>query len=276
MNTAHIWSCPFCREGLLFDELGKFWSCINNHSFDCAREGYVNLLPSNKKRSSDPGDNALMIAARRRIHGAEIYRPLADAILDEWVGSEPVARILDLGCGEGYYSNTLAQALPDAKICGVDISRPAIKLAAKNYPAINFAVASSFHLPVASGSQDFLLRVFAPSDDEEVCRVLREGGVYLEVTPAPTHLWALREALYDTPRAHGAARTQIQGMALRHSSTVEFEVTLGRTLLADLVAMTPFAHRGHREKRERLLTRETLTLSLVFSLNFFQNLADGK
>jgi 23S rRNA (guanine745-N1)-methyltransferase len=249
----------------------KSWSCVNNHSFDCAREGYVNLLPSNKKRSSEPGDNAWMIAARRRIHTAEIYRPLANAIVDQLSGREPMVRILDLGCGEGYYSNALAQALPEAQICAVDISKAAIKLAAKNYPAVNFAVASTFQLPVSSGSQDVLLRVFAPSDDDEIHRVLSEGGAYLEVTPAPAHLWALREALYDTPRPHAATRTQIQGMQLRQSSTVEFDVTLDRALLADLVAMTPFAHRGHREKRERLLVRETLTVQLAFSLNFFQN-----
>ena len=266
-----MWTCPLCREDLVLSGSDKFWSCNNNHLFDCAREGYVNLLPSNKKRSSDPGDNAQMIAARRKIHTAEVYRPLVDAILGQLAGMESTAQILDLGCGEGYYSNALAQALPDAQVCAVDISKPAIKLAAKNYPAVNFAVASTFELPVPSGSQDFLLRVFAPSDDDEIHRVLRKGGVYLEVTPAPTHLWALREALYDTPRAHAAARTEIKGLQLRQSSTVEFDVKLDREQLADLVAMTPFAHRGHREKRERLLTRETLIVQLAFSLNLFQN-----
>ena len=265
-----MWICPLCREGLILGESGRSWGCENNHHFDRAREGYVNLLPANQKSSSDPGDNAEMIAARRRIHTAEIYRPLADAIqaLAKEVGT--LKRILDLGCGEGYYSDALQQINPEAQVCAVDISKPAIRLAAKNYRAVNFAVASTFALPVPSCSQDLLLRVFAPSDDGEIQRVLREKGAYLEVTPAAGHLWALREALYDMPKAHADARSEIQGMELCRSSTVEFDVELGQPLLRDLVAMTPFTHRGHREKRERLLQRDTLTVQMAFSLNLFQ------
>jgi len=270
MAVDPVWNCPFCRQGLRFNESGKSWSCENNHSFDCAREGYVNLLPSNKKRSSDPGDNAEMIAARRRIHTAQIYQPLAQAVQAELADLKPITRILDLGCGEGYYSDALQQAKPEARICAVDISRPAIKLAAKNYPAVNFAVASTFALPVASESQDLLVRIFAPSDGAEILRVLRQEGVYLEVTPAPGHLWALREALYDTPRAHAATREELEGMSLLKSSTVDFEVDMGQALLRDLVAMTPFAHRGHREKREQLLALDSLTVEMAFSICLFK------
>jgi len=99
---------------------------------------------------------------------------------------------------------------------------------------------------------------------------LNERGIYLEVTPAPEHLWALREALYDTPKAHAAARREVPDMEIRGSSGVEFEVELDQPLLRDLVAMTPFAHRGHREKRERLLGRDGLAVKMAFSLNIFQ------
>ena len=270
MDVKPVWTCPLCREGLLLNESGKAWSCENNHSFDCAREGYVNLLPANKKSSSAPGDNAEMIAARRSIHTAEIYRPLADAIQSQLVGMDSISRILDLGCGEGYYSNALRQVLPAAEICGIDISKAAVRLAAKQYSSINFAVASSFALPLASGSQDLVMRIFAPSDEADVLRVLKKEGAYLEVTPAPTHLWALREALYDIPRAHGAARNVVDGMSLCKNSTVEFEVELNRDLLHDLVAMTPFAHRGHREKREQLLALDSLVVGMAFSICLFQ------
>jgi len=265
-----VWTSPLCREGLILGESGKSWRCENNHHFDRAREGYVNLLPANQKRSSDPGDNAEMIAARRRIHTAEIYRPLADAIQARVAGLDNITRILDLGCGEGYYSGVLQQAVPTAQLCAVDISKPAVRLAAKNYSSVNFAVASTFALPLPAGSQDLLLRIFAPADDSEIQRVLREKGAYLEVTPAPGHLWVLREALYDTPRAHADARQKIEGMSLLGSSTVDFEVELDQELLGSLVAMTPFAHRGHREKRERLLARGQLTVQMAFSLNLFQ------
>ena len=259
-----------CREGLILGESGKFWRCENNHHFDRAREGYVNLLPANQKRSKDPGDNAEMIAARRRIHTAEIYRPLVDAIQALLAELSPNTRILDLGCGEGYYSDAIQLANPEAYVCAIDISKSAIKLAAKNYPAVNFAVASTFQLPVPTSSQDLLLRIFAPADDGEIHRVLTVKGIYLEVTPAPGHLWTLREALYDTPKAHAAARREMPGLLVVESSAVEYEIELNQPLLRDLVAMTPFAHRGHREKRERLLQRDTLTVQMAFSLNLFQ------
>ena len=272
MGVKPIWTCPICREALLLNESASSWRCENNHLFDCAREGYVNLLPSNKKRSSEPGDSAEMIAARRRILGAEIYRPLADSIQAQLAGMGSITRILDLGCGEGYYSNAMRRVIPDAIVCGVDISKPAVRLAAKQYSSVNFAVASSFTLPLAAASQDLVVRIFAPSDEAEVSRVLKAEGAYLEVTPAPRHLWALREALYDTPRAHSAAREEVGGLSLCQSSTVEFKVELDQALLHDLVAMTPFAHRGHREKREQLLALDSLTVQMAFSLKLFQKL----
>ena len=178
--------------------------------------------------------------------------------------------VLDLGCGEGYYCNTIKQALPDSQVCGVDISKAAIRLAAKNYPEIRFAVASTFALPLPTHTQDMVVRIFAPSDDGELTRVLKAGGCYLEVTPAPTHLWALREALYDTPRKHAPSREQVAGLELIRSTTAAYEMDLQQGLLRDLIAMTPFAHRGHREKREQLLARERMNVTMAFTLRLFQ------
>jgi len=265
-----MWSCPLCRQDLHFNGQEKAWSCANKHLFDRAREGYVNLLPANKKHSRAPGDSAEMIGARRRIHTAELYRPLAEAVQVQMAVLGPISRILDIGCGEGYYSHALQQAQRKAQVCGVDISKPAIRCAAKKYRGINFAVASAYQLPVPSLSQDLLVRIFAPSNDDEIIRVLSGEGAYLEVTPAPDHLWALREALYDTPRANENTHREILGLQLQHSVSVEYEVQLNRELLRDLVAMTPFAHRGHREKRERLLARESQIMQMAFSLRLFR------
>ncbi len=276
MNTQYanapspVWICPFCQQGLNFNAPEKAWLCSNRHSFDCAKEGYVNLLPSNKKHSTDPGDSAEMIAARRSIHGAELYRPLADAVLAEIAAACSPATFLDLGCGEDYYAGALQRNFPDAKICGVDISKPAVRLAARHYPGIEFAVASSFALPVADGSQDVVVRIFAPSLDSEVVRVLKPGGFYLEVTPAPRHLWVLREALYDVPRAHADSRDKFPYLQLAKSSNCEYEVDLSQGLLRELVAMTPFAHRGHREKRERLHSGGGMNVGMAFSLKLFK------
>jgi 23S rRNA (guanine745-N1)-methyltransferase len=264
------WRCPLCANALTLDPSSRALQCESGHSFDVAKEGYVNLLPSHKKSSLEPGDSAEMIAARRRVHQADIYRPLATALQQQLLAIENPANVLELGCGEGYYSNALKALWPWAQVAALDISKTAIRLAAKKYPAVNFAVASSFDIPVACGSQELLLRIFAPSKDDEVQRVLKEGGHYLELTPAPRHMWALRSALYQTPKPHEPGRTEIPGFACCAQEMLDFEVDVEGELLKDLVAMTPFAHRGHREKRERLLAGEGVTVEMAFSLRLFR------
>jgi 23S rRNA (guanine745-N1)-methyltransferase len=265
-----MWACPHCREALQLNASGDAWACANNHQFDCAKEGYVNLLPANRKRSLHPGDSPEMMAARRRVHSADLYRPLADAIENVLSPLAAVTNMLDLGCGEGYYGAALQRAQPQTRLYGVDIARPAVRMASKRHQRARFAVASAYRLPLLDDSQDVVLRVFAPSDDAELRRVLAPQGWYLEVTPAARHLWELREQLYDTPRAHSQARTRMPGMGLRQQADVAYQVKLDQSLLRDVVAMTPFAHRGHREKREQLLQSSELTVQMAFSLCLFQ------
>ncbi|MEP0200635.1 MAG: putative RNA methyltransferase [Halioglobus sp.] len=241
--------------------------CDSGHSFDRAREGYVNLLPANKKSSLEPGDNALMIAARRRVHEAGVYQPLAESIETILADTEAVAAgsILDLGCGEGYYAGYLADHLPTVSILGVDMAKPAVRLAAKRYPRVDFAVASAFAVPLPEDSVGSVVSVFAPTAPAELQRLLPAGGVYLKVTPAPMHLWSLREALYTSPRPHAEEAVMVAGFSLASTRTVRFALAASQALVADIVAMTPFAYRGQREKRELLLQRESVQIEMVFT-----------
>lgn len=265
-----MWSCPHCSELLQVNDAGIAWACINGHQFDRAKEGYVNLLPTNAKHSREPGDSGDMIAARRRIHERGLYQGLAAVIEDMLSPLAAVTQMLDLGCGEGYYGQALQAAHPQAQLQGVDISKAAVKTAAKRYIHGLFAVASTFHLPLPALSQNIVLRVFAPADDGELLRVLAHDGAYLEVGPAAGHMQELREQLYDHPRPHVEPRSEIAGLKLEAERELSYAVELGQEALADLVAMTPFAHRGHREKRERLLERQELSLQMNFALKLFR------
>ena len=266
-----MWACPHCQLALLASPHGASLVCANGHTFDRAREGYVHLLPANRKRSPEPGDNPQMIAARRRVHDAGTYRRLADAVVAELAGLPLRGGVLDLGCGEGYYTAVLARALPGTVLCGIDISRTAVRLAARRCAAAEFAVASAYQLPVPDASLDAVVRVFAPSDDAEVKRVLKPGGYYLEVCPAPRHLWQVRAMLYDHPRENDRARTELAGMQLVKQQLLQYDVNPEPELLADIVAMTPFSYRGHREKRERLQGATLPVLTMDFSLHLFRS-----
>ena len=263
-----VWICPICKAPLTLKKLT--WQCENNHCFDCAKEGYVNLLPAHQKRSKQPGDDAAMINARRLIHNARLYEPLAETIVEIITGTGRVKTLLDIGCGEGFYDAHLTDRHPDIAVYGIDIAKPAIKLAAAAYPGHHYAVAGSSHLPIETDSIDFALCVFAPINDEELIRVLRPGGYYLEVGPAPRHLWALREALYEEPREHSAKQRQILGTTLVSEGQCQYEQTLDNLMINALVMATPFAYRGQREKRASLLARDNMTLTMAFSWRLFQ------
>ena len=261
-----MWNCPHCREKLAPDE-GRSLACVSGHRFDLAREGYVNLLPANRKRSRAPGDNVEMIAARARIHDADLYRPLATALVEQLrARTTGSATALDLGCGEGYYSHALLQAFPDLRLYGIDISKGAVRLAARRCRAGHFAVASAFDVPLADASLDLLVSIFAPTDDAELQRLLGPGGLYLKVAPAPRHLWELRCLLYDEPRLHPEEMDCPPGFVMLETRELEYPLTLDAALLGDLVAMTPFAHRGKRAHRRRLEQLEALSLQMAFSL----------
>jgi len=263
---VNLWVCPVCQQSLVGS---SSLQCANGHSFDRAREGYVNLLPANKKRSLEPGDNATMIAARRRVHEAGAYQPLAESMATMLADTESVASgpILDLGCGEGYYAGYLVEHTPALSVLGVDMAKSAVRMAAKRYPSVDFAVASAFAVPLATDSLRAVVSVFAPVAPQELQRLLPAGGLYLKVTPAPRHLWSLREALYESPRPHTEEEVLVAGFNLISASTVSFTVSAQQPLLADIVAMTPFAYRGQRERRLQLLQRESVQLEMVFTLS---------
>lgn len=267
-----MWNCPHCREMLAPDK-GRSLACASGHRFDLAREGYVNLLPANRKRSRAPGDSVEMIAARGRIHDAELYRPLATALVEELRASTTgIETALDLGCGEAYYSQALLQAFPGLRLYGIDISKSAVRLAARRCRAGHFAVASAFDVPLPDASLDLVVSVFAPTDDTELQRLLDPGGLYLKVVPAPQHLWELRCLLYDEPRPHPQEQGCPPGFELLEQRLLEYPLTVDAGLLGDLVAMTPYAHRGGRAQRERLEKLEVLSLQMAFSLGVMRRL----
>jgi 23S rRNA (guanine745-N1)-methyltransferase len=267
--VSPLWTCPLCREPLQRD--GGTLACPARHSFDYAREGYVNLLPAQRKRSREPGDNREMMAARRAVHGADLYRPLLDAIVAALQPLLPAGEcLLDLGCGEGYYSHGVMAALPEIKLYGVDIAKPAVRLAAKTCPTGRFAVASAFELPLPAQSMGAILSVFAPADDGELLRLLKPDGHYVKITPGAHHLWELRQLLYATPKPHVQQQTVPAGMAELASVPVRFTLDLRGALLPDLVAMTPYAYTGQRQNKAQLAGLDSLQTQADFLLGVYR------
>lgn len=267
-----LFCCPVCG-GPLEREEGQY-ICARGHRFDLAREGYVNLLPANRRHSKTPGDDAQMVQARSRFLDGGWYEPLRRelcALLERHAA--PGVRLLDAGCGEGYYTAALGQTVArlGGTMAGVDISKPAVKRAARRAPGGEFAVASVYRLPLADGSVDALTNCFSPLAAEEFFRVLRPGGVFFYVVPGPRHLWELKEVLYDQPYENPEKLECYPGFVYREVAPVEHRFTL--TDPGDISAlfhMTPYAWKTPKAGAARLAELDSLRLSAQFRIHIME------
>ena len=266
--------CPVCGKALAPEE--KAMRCANGHSYDVARSGYVNLLMSNAPGARRHGDDALMIKARRDFLELGHYRPLLDgicAMLTAHVGQD--AHILDAGCGDGWYTAQIAERLADAgisaELLGVDISRDALKAAARRCGDIGLAVASVFRLPLEGASCGAVVSIFAPLADEEFGRVLKDDGLLLRVVPLEDHLWELKQAVYDVPRKNPPDAEKPQGFELADSAEIRYSFTLhSNKEILDLFAMTPYYYKSGKDDQRKLETLNELEITAGFGIRLWK------
>ncbi len=265
--------CPICSRPLEKGE--RACSCSGGHSFDIAASGYCNLLVRNRG-GQWIGDNKQMVAARRSFLDTDAYAPLRDAVCArafELLRDFPSPKVVDAGCGEGYYTRAVAQCLSQRALTmvGMDISKSATQYAARRDRLTTYITASCFHMPVESGKADLILSLFAPAAAEEFSRVLSPCGHVLMVVPGAEHLLELKQAVYDTPYLNREEKHTLPGFTLtdRQSIKYTFELTSKEQIQA-LFSMTPYCHRTPKEGLERLEMLERLKTTLSFLILTFQ------
>lgn len=272
-----LFCCPLCGHPL--EREPSVYRCPNGHSYDVSREGYTHLLPVNRKHSAAPGDDRGMAAARRDFLSGEYYRPLLDALCAlalSHTGDAPT--VLDAGCGEGYYTAGIHAALSGAgkapQMAGIDISKFILRSAAKRTHAVEFAVASSYHLPMADESVELLIDCFSPLALDEFRRVVRPGGTFLYVVPAADHLWEMKQVLYDQPYPNEEKETPYDGFHYESVIPVDGVITLPRgTDIRNLFQMTPYYWKTPQAGAERLAALESLTTRISFRIHVFRRAA---
>ncbi len=263
-----VWRCPVC--GGIFTEDSRSLVCAKRHTFDRARSGYVNLLPVNHKRTKDPGDNALMVQARRRFLSKGYYKPLSDALCRIVCGYMPENGILlDAGCGEGYYTKNVCSALETARktaeVYGVDIAKCAVDAAAKSCRSADFSVASIFHLPLGNGICDVMMSLFAPYCGDEFRRVIKTGGKMILVIPGEEHLMGLKRAVYDNPYKNQVQDYKLDGFNFLGAEPVKDEIFLDNAEdIQSLFSMTPYYYKTGREEHRRLEALRELKTEISF------------
>lgn len=276
-----IFSCPVCHLPLLRQTTR--YVCRNSHVFDIAREGYANLLLANQKRSREPGDDRAMVSNRRAFLDGGYYDRLRDKLIEIFAAYMDIAdtrylSVLDVGCGEGFYTGGLQHCCDPqpVRFYGIDISKFAIKAAARRYGSVNFAVASMNHLPVHDQRVDMLLSVFAPRSFPEFSRVLGPCGKLIVITPGPLHLWELKRLIYTEPRQHTMDDTIPAGFALQYDTQLRYQIALeGQEVIDQLLTMTPYYWRTPESKRQSILQQERLETRVEFRLRVYEKRLAG-
>lgn len=263
MNSSPL-ICPVCETPLNLN--GKEYRCANGHSFDQAKEGYVNLLLSHQRKSNHPGDDAKMIQARRRFFDSGAFDPLSSKIT-HLVSRIPHPVVLDCGCGEGHFLGELSGTR-----FGVDVSKEAIRCAAKRYKDVTWIVANGMReLPFADQSMDCILSVLAPRNIEEFSRILKPAGKLILGVPGPNHLIELRSLLaanagdFEEKADEAAAKCAPQFMET-HRESLRFSHFVKCEQIADLIQMTPIFWCSSPEAKATVQQLDQLAVTVSFVL----------
>ena len=239
--SASAFACPICQENLTLVESSL--KCGNRHSFDLAKFGYVNLAPQIKQSANYDKEN---FQNRQQILEAGFYQAILEGISDLLATKPSAKTILDIGCGEGFYSRKLQEAHPDKTFYAFDISKDSVQIAAKSEPnwAVNWFVGDLARLPIKDASMDILLDIFSPANYGEFRRVLSQNGILIKVVPTENHLKEIRQMVQEQLTTKDYSNQDIKEHFQEHFSIQSSQIaSLTKPITAEqrqaLLSMTP-------------------------------------
>ncbi len=256
--------CPICNSKLNVEN--RSYKCENGHSFDMAKQGYVNLLPANKKHSDNPGDSKEMVLARREFLESGRYDCFTEKlceIVNSLFDGERI-NIADCGCGEGYYDGKLNALNCDFDLYGFDISKEAVRFASGKYKTYHYAVGSCFNMPLCSNSFDLALNIFAPMVESEMARILKTGGYMIYAVPGKEHLMGLKRLLYENVYENEKKHTEYEGFEFTGRYSVKDKITLNGDLGVKLFKMTPYYFKTDLSATDKIVENNGFTTEIHF------------
>lgn len=248
--------CPVCKEKL--EKVNKSFVCKNHHSFDVAKQGYVNL---SRKQTKNHGDNALMVKARTEFLEKDYYAFMREFVKEKAFGDA----YLDAGCGQGYYTKEIGKDFE--KSYGIDLSKEAILHASKQDKHTQYIVGSLFDMPFPDESIDCITSIFVPLGQKEIYRVLKNEGLWIVVGPGPRHCWQLKEVLYDTPYENDMPENQ------ELYEMVSQNIISKTKMVEDvwsLLEMTPYRYKSSQDALERVKQLERLEVTFEFVVTVYK------
>ncbi|HHV8275871.1 TPA: putative RNA methyltransferase [Streptococcus pneumoniae] len=269
--SATAFACPICQENLTLLETN--FKCCNRHSFDLAKFGYVNLAPQIKQSANYDKEN---FQNRQQILEAGFYQAILDAVSDLLASSKTTTTILDIGCGEGFYSRKLQESHSEKTFYAFDISKDSVQIAAKSEPnwAVNWFVGDLARLPIKDANMDILLDIFSPANYGEFRRVLSKDGILIKVIPTENHLKEIRQRVQDQLTNKEYSNQDIKEHFQEHftilsSQTASLTKTITAEQLQALLSMTPLLFHVDQSKIDwSQLTEITIEAEILIGKAF--------
>lgn len=269
--SATAFACPICQENLTLLETN--FKCCNRHSFDLAKFGYVNLAPQIKQSANYDKEN---FQNRQQILEAGFYQAILDAVSDLLASSKTTTTILDIGCGEGFYSRKLQESHSEKTFYAFDISKDSVQIAAKSEPnwAVNWFVGDLARLPIKDANMDILLDIFSPANYGEFRRVLSKDGILIKVIPTENHLKEIRQRVQDQLTNKEYSNQDIKEHFQEHftilsSQTASLTKTITAEQLQALLSMTPLLFHVDQSKIDWIqLTEITIEAEILVGKAF--------
>ena len=269
--SATAFACPICQENLTLVESSL--KCCNRHSFDLAKFGYINLAPQIKQSANYDKEN---FQNRQQILEAGFYQAILDAVSNLLASSKTATTILDIGCGEGFYSRKLQENHPEKTFYAFDISKDSVQIAAKSEPnwVVNWFVGDLARLPIKDASMDILLDIFSPANYGEFRRVLSKDGILIKVIPTKNHLKEIRQKVQDQLTNKDYSNQDIKNHFQEHftilsSQTASLTKTITANQLQALLSMTPLLFHIDQSKIDwSQLTEITIEAEILVGKTF--------
>jgi 23S rRNA (guanine745-N1)-methyltransferase len=257
--------CPVCQAPLI--KSPNLYRCSLNHSFDIAKPNYLNLYLNQGIKAH--GDNAIMIKARHQFLHSNHYQTLLDTLI-QLIKQASYTSLVDLGCGEGYYTNRIQTIFPKMDIVGIDLSKQALKLASQANHQVQYICASIHACPHFNQSTDLVLSIFSPYKTTEVIRLLKDGGSFIEVKPASDHLYQLKQKLYASVSENPISLITTDELQLIQIIDCKFTLNLNQTGIENLLKMTPYFYTSHPDTITSVLALDSLIDIAHFSISHYR------
>lgn len=272
MNSIYL--CPVCKLPLLIHQESKGLHCENKHHFDKNEHGYW-LFSQPKKPKAD---SRAVMRAKRYVLESGIYVPLAERMVKVIAELPQIAAAqsllqLDYDCGDGYFLRTLKNILLEIKPelllqqTGICEAENAIFAAAKAEASPTYMVSTLKQLPFVNECFDLVTVIDKQLKGKELTRVLKQGGVLLQVAAGPRHLWQIREFIYPDLTEKPVSENLPKELALQHSERISLTVSVSGEQAIALLEMTPYAWRANDKVRHDIQRTRFDTLEIDFVIN---------